>query len=138
MSSNNPTFIRPGRTSSSYYYNAIEITKTNNIDGIYTFRSISSIDTYGCLYDDYFEPSYSSRNILRCDDDSGGNLQFLISYPIQPGRKYILIVTTSTLLTNGSYSIEVAGPSSIYMISVTPGKDIQLSKWNTITMCFSF
>jgi hypothetical protein len=41
--------------------------------GTYTFTSDSSVDTYGCLYNDSIDPSNPTENLIKCDDDAAGN-----------------------------------------------------------------
>ena len=127
LSSNSPTFSRPYGGSSSYYYQAIQTTTYTG--GTYTLRSTSrtGLDTYGCLYSSSFDPTYPNRNLLTCDDDSGGSLQFLISYYLLSGSTYVLVVTTSRSYATGSYSITALGPGSISMIAISPS-----GKWGGI------
>jgi YVTN family beta-propeller protein len=67
--------------------------------GTYTFYSSSSIDTYVYLYN-------SNQTLLASDDDSGGNLQFSISYQITSSGYYFLRVL--------GYSSSVEGPYTLY------------------------
>jgi len=114
LSSSNPKFNRPGSYSysSSYYYDSYDVTISSS--GTYSFESnyAYSFDPYGCLYERSFDPSYPSLNRLACDDDSGaGSLQFLITQNLDSNTRYILVVTTSSSYTTGSYSFTVTGPS---------------------------
>ena len=111
-------FSRPNGAGYNYYYEAIQTTTYTS--GTYTLRSISSMDTYGCLYSTSFDPSYPTSNLITCDDDSGGSYQFLINYYLQYGTTYILVVTTSGSAITGSYSVTAMGPGSVYMTSITP------------------
>jgi hypothetical protein len=120
LSSSSPTFSRPSGGSSLYYYQAIRTTAYTS--GTYTLRSTSStgLDTYGCLYSTSFDPNYPSGNLLICDDDGGGSLQFLINYYLSSGQTYILVVTTASSLATGSYSILATGPGYVSMTAITP------------------
>ncbi|CAF4171318.1 unnamed protein product, partial [Adineta steineri] len=61
-----PTFVPPSRSSrTSFYYQAIEISVS--ISGFYTISSVSTIDTYGYLYNNSFNSSVPSRNLLSSD-----------------------------------------------------------------------
>lgn len=118
-SSSSWKFSRPnGDGHSNYYYQAIQVTIYTS--GTYTFRSISSIDTYGCFYEFSFDPLNPSRNLIICDDDGGGPQQFLISSRLQSGRTYIFVATTFTGGMTGSYLINAVGPSWISMTSIIP------------------
>jgi len=128
LSLSSPTFYRPsGGSYLSYYYQAVQ-TRTY-IGGTYTLRSTSStgLDTYGCLYSTSFDPTYPYKNLVTCDDDGGGNLQFLISRYLSSGQTYVLVVTTSSPHAIGSYSIIASGPGSVSMLAISPsGKEINI------------
>ena len=117
LTSQSRKFIRPGRSSRNYYYNPIEF-RTYTTSS-YTITSRSSLNTYGCVYNDSFNSSHPLTNLIVCDDDSAGDLQFLIRCGFQSNRKYILVVTTSTTDSTGSYSIVVTGAASVNMTSIT-------------------
>ena len=93
---------------------------TTSTSGAYTLKSSSSIDTYGCLYQGSFDPSIPSRNLIACDDDSGGSRQFLITRSLLSGGIYVLVVTTFNAGDTGSYWVIAVGPASVYMTSITP------------------
>ena len=120
MFSSNPKFSRADGSDLNYYDDEIQI--QTYTDGPYSFRSSSDNSTglYGCLYDGSFDPSNSSQHKLTCDDNSGGNSQFLFTQNLNSDKTYILIVTTSLSNATCNYSIEVTGPSSIRMILITP------------------
>jgi hypothetical protein len=44
--------------------------------GTYTFTSGSSIDTYGYFYNQVFDPSYPTSNLIAFDDDGEDGNQF--------------------------------------------------------------
>jgi hypothetical protein len=115
---NSASFARPSGTARNYYYQAIEA--TTYTAGTYSFSSSSSIDTYGYLYESSFDPSHPSYNLVASDDDGAGDRQFQISRYLQSGRKYILVVTTSSTGTIGSFSVRVIGPSSVSLVRITP------------------
>ena len=93
---------------------------TTSTSGTYTLKSSSAIDTYGCLYQGSFDPSIPSRNLIACDDDGGGDRQFLITHSLLSGGPYVLVVTTYATNVTGSYSVIAGGPASVYMVSITP------------------
>ncbi|UJR07947.1 hypothetical protein I4U23_012226 [Adineta vaga] len=93
LSAGSPSFVRPqSLTTDDYYYAAFEMTIYSM--NVYTFTSISSIDTFGCLYSGSFKPGVPSQNLMACDDDSGGDYQFRMNVNLQYGQTYILVVTT--------------------------------------------
>ena len=93
---------------------------TTYTSGAYTFKSSSSIDTYGCFYQGSFDPSRPSQNLVTCDDDSGGGTQFLFNATLYYGQTYILVVTTFNPRVIGAYSVIAMGPGTVYMTSITP------------------
>jgi hypothetical protein len=115
---NSASFARPYGTSRNYYYQAIQATISTSTT--YSFSSSSSIDTYGYLYESSFDPSNPSHNLIASDDDGAGDRQFQISRYLQSGRKYILVVTTYSTGTTGSFSVRVVGSASVSLVQITP------------------
>lgn len=66
----------------------------------YRMRSISNFDTYGFLYDE-------NGNILTSNDDSGGNLQFLMTYSLEAGKTYYLAIRAYGNYYIGPYQVLV-------------------------------
>lgn len=120
LTSNSERFTRPAGISSRYYYQAIEVTV--HTSGTYTFVSVSSMDTYGCLYRNHFHPSNPSENLIAIDDDSAGNRQFRIISSLQSGSTYVLVFTTSFSYTTGSFSVKVSGPALVNLLAITPSE----------------
>ena len=119
MPRTSPEFSRPnGNTGSQYYYRAIQVTVSAT--DTYVWKSSSSMDTYGCLYNDDFDPSSPSHGLITCDDDSAGNLQFQINRTLQVGYTYILVVTTYREAVIGNFSIRGDGPALISMALLPP------------------
>ena len=118
LSSASSVFFRPGSASGLHYYQAIRVIISTS--GTYTFTSVSSIDTYGYLYNTPVDLSYPWQNMITYDDDSGGGNQFLLSAYLSSGSTYVLIVTTFTSNIVGSFSIRVSGPAMVGLTSFTP------------------
>lgn len=95
----------------SYYYEAIEVNVSTS--GYYSIKSNSSINTYGILYTNNFDPYVVNINRQSTDDNSGGNNQFAITFRLENSTKYFLIVTTSTPNVKGAFSVIVTGPSLV-------------------------
>ena len=93
---------------------------TTYTSGAYTFKSSSSIDTYGCFYQGSFDPSNPLRNLVTCDDDSGGASQFLFNATLYYAQTYTLVVTTYSPRIVGAYWVIATGPDTVYMTSITP------------------
>lgn len=119
LDSTTDKFERPnGGGSSDYYYQAIQL--TISINAYYTFVSDSSIDTYGCLYSPSFDPSNPSHNLIICNDDGAGRRQFLINQYLDTYTTYILVVTTYSIHTSGSFTVQTTGPASVGFTSISP------------------
>lgn len=71
LTKNSPTFTRYG-ADGIYYYEAIIINVS--INGFYSFKSDSTIDSYGYLYAKNFNPVSPSHNLLEEDDDGAESL----------------------------------------------------------------
>jgi len=118
LTSYSQKFVRPGGSSSNYYFQAIEVTVYTS--GTYTFVSVSNIDTYGCFYRNRVDPSYPNQNLIASDDDSAGDRQFSISVSLQVGTTYVLVVTTFSTYTTGSFLVRVTGPALVGLTAITP------------------
>ncbi|CAF2956065.1 unnamed protein product, partial [Rotaria sp. Silwood2] len=110
LNSDSSTFTRNG-SSGTFYYEAIQVTV--NRTGNYTLRSNCATDTYGYLYVNNFNSYDVSSNLVKCDDDAGGNFQFSMTYTLQAGTTYILVFTTYSSNVMTPFSINVVGPTSV-------------------------
>jgi len=120
-----PIYRRPtGATGGDYYYQAIVVTVSRG--GNYSFTSSSYLDTLGYFYDTSFDPYNPSVNLVTSDDNSGIETQFRIEATLQPGRTYILVVTTSQVALTGVFWITARGPASISLtLMPSEGKSIE-------------
>ncbi len=105
---------------------------TPDTTGRYVFTSNSSMDTYGYLYNNSFDPFYPSRNLIVYDDDSNGNQQFRINVTLKSWSKYILIVTTHETQVIDSFIVKAVGPASFYLTAIN---DIR-SEWMKMDIIF--
>lgn len=98
-------------SNSPYYYEAIKINVFTS--GNYTIRSSSSIDTFGYLYNNDFDSTYPTLNMLAYNDDDtvAGTKHFKLSRWLQAMNDYILMVTTYLTSVTGPFSISVQGPA---------------------------
>ncbi|CAF3781040.1 unnamed protein product [Adineta steineri] len=128
--SSSQSFARPDYSSAGYYYEAIRVTV--HMSGRYSFTSISSYDTYGYLYNDPFNPSKPSRNLIASDDDSGNSNQFRINATLQSGNTYVLVFTTYSTGVTGSFSIAVTGPTMATLSSYTSSSASEWATWKTV------
>lgn len=119
LTSSSSIYYRPNGESSRYYY-YLAIKMTTSISGRYVFTSSSGIDTVGYLYLDSFDPSKPTLNLLNDDDDSGDIVQFRMQAYLNPGRTYILVVTTHRPHDVGRFSLQTTGPSTVTLSSYYP------------------
>ncbi|CAF3084569.1 unnamed protein product [Rotaria sp. Silwood2] len=78
------------------------------------FKCNSSMDTYGYLYNNTFNPVYPAENVSAKDDDNGGYGQFMFSIFLQTMKQYVLVVTTFYQHIAEPFSITVTGLTSLY------------------------
>ncbi|CAF1512026.1 unnamed protein product [Adineta ricciae] len=71
----------------------------------YIFMSDSTIDTYGYFYNNSFDPSRPSQNLITSNDDGGTNRRFQLYTTLQSQYTYILVVTTTNRDIRGSFQI---------------------------------
>jgi len=103
-----------------YYFESIQVNVL--IKGTYIFTSNSSINTYGYLYDDQFNPADLSLKLISENDDSNGQGQFRIAAILQSHRIYILVVTTFSPATTGQFSIVSSGLAPVDMYTARVSK----------------
>ncbi|CAF2845938.1 unnamed protein product [Rotaria sp. Silwood2] len=101
------------------------------MDGNYGILCNSSMDTYGYLYNNTFDPAYPTMNILAIDDDSGGYYQFMFTIVLQTLSQYILVVTTFNKNVTGPFTITAVGLASVEF------SRINISSGSTTTMTTS-
>lgn len=112
LTENHPTYHEEGSSASqNFFYETIKITV--NTAGYYAFRSDSTMDTYGYLYNNSFDPIFLDINRLYSDDSEGGNDQFLLSGILHRMNDYIVVATTNSPLVTGLFSILAIGPDSV-------------------------
>ncbi|CAF1035438.1 unnamed protein product [Adineta steineri] len=111
-------------SSSGSYYEAIQVNVRRS--GFYTFFGESNMDTYGSIYEDYFNPSNPYENRLLYDDDSCFGRQFRMTIALETGVTYILIVTTRSPYETGAFSIFVAGADNIDLKNISSPSVIQI------------
>lgn len=118
LSSNSGRFSRPKGSGSNYFYQAIQVTVYTY--GGYTFTSNSTMHPCSCFYEFFFDPSYPTRNLMRCDDNSDDTGQFRFSINIAPSERYIMVVTTHSSSITGNFSIIAMRLTPVYMVPLRP------------------
>jgi hypothetical protein len=115
----------------NYYYEVIEVRATRA--GNCSITSNSSVDTYGSIHTDSFDPSYPSWNLLTQDDDGGGNQQFKLTVFLQPWTTYLLVATTFSEYVTGAFSISTSCPANVNFARRTAITSITTTTTTTTT-----
>jgi hypothetical protein len=115
VTTNNPTYDR-FRGSAKYYYEAIMISVPVT-DGYY-IGSNSTINTYGYLYLNSFNPLNIAENLITGDDDKEGDSQFLIEMELISTKTYILVVTTYEQNVTGPFAVVTLGSKGVNITSM--------------------
>ena len=111
LTTDDPTYSYGGCDLSNYYYEVIQVNIMKS--GYYTLVSNSSVNTYGRLYKDNFNPFSPSTNLILGDDNSCANYQFKISLELTVNTTYILVVTTHSPNVTGAFSVIVSGFNNV-------------------------
>ncbi|UJR12759.1 hypothetical protein I4U23_016933 [Adineta vaga] len=101
---------------SLYYFEAYEMIV--NITDYYTIKTDGTLDTYGYLYNNTFNPFIRSLNLIQEDDNNGTNNQFMLNMIFQSSIKYIIVVTTFTADTVAPYMLIITGPTSVQLTQI--------------------
>ena len=115
LNANSTTFARPNNATSDnftagfHFYQTVPFSV--NTTGDYVISSSSSMDTFGYLYQNRFDPSYTTVNLMLSDDDSAGERQFALRAHLRANTIYIVVVTTYNPREYGQYSLSFSGPS---------------------------
>ncbi len=105
-----------GKTN--YYYETIQVNAVTA--GSYSLSSSSTIDTYGHLYKDNFNPTNPSENSLAWNDDENRcRRQFKLLTYLQANITYVLVVTTFSPNVQGNFLVHVTGPNNISLNSIS-------------------
>ncbi len=97
----------------NFYYESIEVKVIKS--GYYSFRSYSSMDAYGLIYRNTFDPLNPAENLLQVEDDSGSDLQFRLNIQLSGDMTYVLVMTTNQLKQTGTFSIIALGTDKIIL-----------------------
>ena len=109
----------------NYHYETFQINVQQ--DGSYTFDTNSTIELYGYIYENEFDPSYPNENLLKQSDYfltqgnfvltqtrfNDGKFYFQVKNYLKVETVYILVVTTLDPNAIGSFAILITGPNNI-------------------------
>ncbi|CAF1540612.1 unnamed protein product, partial [Adineta steineri] len=135
LTTNSSTYFFRCSDSESTYYEAIQVNVRRS--GLYTFFSQSSMDTYGSIYEDYFNSSNSNENKLSSNDDSCEQYQFGFTIALENSITYVLVVTAYGIFQTGAFSIFVSGPSNIDLKNISYPSVIEISYSSVVQSNYS-
>ena len=84
--------------------------KTN---GVYSFNSNNTNITYGYIYENDFDPSNPTNNLLAESSISCRRYHFKFGTYLKINKTYILVVTTFEPYVQGEFSLFVIGPNNV-------------------------
>jgi hypothetical protein len=111
LTGNSQTYAQFVYKASNYYYEAMQVNVGET--GCYSFGINSSVDTFGYIYLDTFNPLFPSRSLIIQNGERLNNMQFKHPTRLHASVTYILVVTTSSPNVTGSFSILVSGPNNV-------------------------
>ncbi|CAF1649315.1 unnamed protein product [Rotaria magnacalcarata] len=110
LASTSPVYFRTGTcTTPNFYYNAFAIHVYTA--GVCNISLASNFDSYEYLYNNTFNSSARTTNMLQSNDDGTGSTQFFLSYFIDILARYIVVVTTYSASITGPFAINIFGPN---------------------------
>jgi hypothetical protein len=96
---------------SNYYYEAIQVNVITA--GSYTMLGTNNVNTYGCLYKDYFNPFDPSNNFLSCSNYECTDLEFRLVTYLESNATYVLVVATDHWKLGGTFTINTTGANTV-------------------------
>ncbi|UJR34694.1 hypothetical protein I4U23_027471 [Adineta vaga] len=117
LTRNNPSFCQFSSCDAGEFAYFAAFNVNVSMDTTYLISSSSNFDTLGYFYQNYFNASNPSQNIIGADDESAGYSQFALSLYLRVVSRYILVFTTYSFNRTGSFSLLADKPG---LISLTP------------------
>lgn len=108
---NSEMFARLTNGPSNYYYEAIQVNVFES--GCYNLISNSTMDTYGYIYRNYFNPLIPTDNLLVKNDRSFRSNQFELIIRLQYDTEHILVLTTNDENVTETFWLLVTGPKNV-------------------------
>lgn len=110
LTSTTPTYFRECGKG-KYYYQTIELNVQEN--GVYSFKSNSTIIVYGSIYKSNFDPLNPIDNIFTQSKYGCGGYFFEFEAYLEINTTYILVITTLEPYVKGEFSVLVIGPNNV-------------------------
>jgi hypothetical protein len=111
LTANSPRYSPTGCGASDYHYAAIQVNVVRT--GCYSLDSSSSVNTFGYLYKNDFNPLNVSENLFAQNDGSMNNMQFKFITHLVASTTYVLVVTTSSPNLTAAFTVLVSGPNTV-------------------------
>lgn len=103
--------------------------------GRYSLGTNSTIDTYGYIYKNRFDPADPFVNLISEDDQSYRNNQFKIVTSLQINITYILVVTTYSPNVTGMFTVIVIGPNNVKFNHISKYSNNSFHAYQRIIKC---
>ena len=124
LSNDSPVFTRLGETTNDYYYDATNLIV--DTDGTYQIESFSSELLIGYLYNNSFDSSDPSLNLIDSSSNENQTDNFQLFSTLNNDQSYILVVTSISPNETGTYSITLTGPGNAAFDDANPISKSQL------------
>ena len=105
-----PTYLRQCGKG-KYHYETIQVNVQMN--GVYSFNSNNTNITYGYIYENDFDPSNPTNNLLAESSISCRRYYFKFGTYLKINKTYILVITTYEPYVQGEFSLFVIGPNNV-------------------------
>lgn len=113
-----PTFSPSDRPVGNYHYQLFRVDVPEA--GHYTFRAVGTMDSYAYFYDDQFQSSSPSENLITSNDDDGADPNFRFSVDLSDQISYYLAYTWREVETlDYLLGIIVSGPAEALLTPTT-------------------
>jgi hypothetical protein len=97
----------------NFYYESIQVKV--NTSGYYSFLSYSTMDTYGIIYKNTFNPLNPAENLIQEEDDGGSNFQFRLNIRLSGDMTYVLVITTYLPKQTSEFAIVALGTNKVVL-----------------------
>jgi hypothetical protein len=107
---NSPMYYRDCEIPKCYY----ETLQMNVAEsGSYILWSVSNINTYGYIYKNNFDALKPRENLLLEHNGTCNQEQFKLMIDLEKDTQYVLVMTTYSPYTMGSFSVFISGPDNV-------------------------
>ncbi|CAF3936588.1 unnamed protein product [Adineta steineri] len=130
LTKNNQMYYRDCQTE-KFYYESIQVKVIKS--GYYTFRGSGSIDPYGSIYKNKFNPLDPWENLLNQEYAHGSDIRFKLDIHLDVDMIYVLVMTTFGSKETGDFWINVLGENEVVLDRLSTPVNIQLKYSSNLT-----